>query len=48
MTGREMYERWCDAQLQVPDWWRLTETRRLACDRLAEDVIADIESQEAA
>ena len=47
MTGREMYERWCDAQLRVPDWWRLTESHRPAWDRLAEDVFSDIEGRAA-
>lgn len=35
MTGRQMYERWCDAQLRVPDWWQLPEGHRDAWNELA-------------
>ena len=48
VTGREMYERWCDAQLKSPDWWQIPEPQRLAWDRLADDVISDTEEGAAA
>lgn len=40
MTGRELYERLCVLQFQVPDWWRLGERQRQAWDDLAGEVLA--------
>jgi hypothetical protein len=48
MSGREMYERLCELRLESPDWWELTSTDREAWDRLADDVIADIQGEAAA
>lgn len=38
MTGRQLYERFCELRLKSPDWdwWKLTSADREAWDQLAD------------